>query len=86
MCSLSATSLVIAITAQRLHSKVRDFGSGKNFDLDVGDVDMHCSQTGQRGTIIVGCSVITESLRVNTPPPNVGVGGGAKPAGRSGYT
>jgi hypothetical protein len=57
MCSLSGscTSVVVAITAQRLHSKVRDFGSGKNFDFGIDDADMVCSQTGQRGAIIAEC-------------------------------
>src|ERR1700683_4436282 len=57
MCSLSGscTSVVVAITAQRLHSKVRDFGSGKNFDFGIDDADMGCSQTEQRGAIIAEC-------------------------------
>jgi hypothetical protein len=36
-------------------SKVRDFGSGKNFDFGIDDADMGCSQTGQRGAIIAEC-------------------------------
>jgi hypothetical protein len=71
MCSLSARciSLVVAITAQRLHSKVRDFGSGKNFDFGVDNLDMGCSQTGQTGTIIAECSSIGSSTARGTPPP-----------------
>ena len=71
MCSLSARciSLVVAITAQRLHSKVRDFGSGKNFDFGADNVDMGCSQTGQTGNIIAECSSIESSTVRGTPPP-----------------
>jgi hypothetical protein len=71
MCSLlaSSMSLVVAITAQRLHSKVRDFGSGKNFDFGADNVDMGCSQTGQMGTIIAECSSIESSTARGTPPP-----------------
>jgi hypothetical protein len=54
----AATSLVVAMTAQRLHSKVRDFGSGKSFDFGVRDVDIGCSQMGQTGTSIAESSVI----------------------------
>jgi hypothetical protein len=50
--------VVVATTAQRLHSNVRDFGSGKNFDFGIDDVDMGRSQTGQTGTIIVEFSAI----------------------------
>ena len=82
MCSLSARciSLVVAITAQRLHSKVRDFGSGKNFDFGVDNLDMGCSQTGQTGTIIAECSSIGSSTARGTAEACRGIGGGAKPA------
>jgi len=64
MCSSSATgtSLVVAITAQRLHSKVRDRGSGKNLDFGDNAMAIAFSQTGHIGTIIVECSAI------NSPP------------------
>jgi hypothetical protein len=84
MCSLSARciSLVVAITAQRLHSKVRDFGIGKNLDFGVDNLDMGCSQRGQTGTIIAECSSIGILHRTKHPAAEAcrGIGGGAKPA------
>ena len=67
MCLLPATgsSLVVASTAQRRHSKVRNFAGDENLDFGV-ETDMGCSQTGHRGAIITDCSAIP---RPHTPPP-----------------
>jgi len=79
MWSLSATSvsLVVAITAQRLHSKVREFGSGKNFDFGTDGMDMGRSQTGQTGTLSAECSRIRFSTALTPRRRSVGFGGGA---------
>jgi hypothetical protein len=83
MRSLSANGIssVVAITAQRLHSKVCDSDDGENPNLSVVK-HMAFSQTGQIGTNIDECSTIVAS---SAPYPAVEtrerLGGGANRQG-----